>query len=168
MGQAGPALRKEAAAAAPMPRSAGDVVGRDAAPVRPTARTWLEVEDEDATWLARKLVHERPRWAGVVIPAFFVHLFWWSYMLNNPEHWALFGERDGAVAGYWATITMVFGSLVAGATSVGGGAVAFPVMTLVLSVPPMVARDFSLLIQTVGMVAASFTIVYQRIAVDWK
>ena len=92
-------------------------------------------------------------------------------MVNNSELFSLFGGGTGdgslagysSVAGYWASITMVFGSLVAGATSVGGGAVAFPVMTLVLDVAPAVARDFSMMIQTVGMVAATFTILYQQV-----
>ena len=122
-------------------------------------------------WLSKQIVWERPRWAGIAIPAFFVHLFWWSYMINNHELFSLFGGGTGdgslagysSVAGYWASITMVFGSLVAGATSVGGGAVAFPVMTLVLDVAPAVARDFSMMIQTVGMVAATFTILYQQV-----
>ena len=35
-------------------------------------------------------------------------------------------------------------------TSEGGGAVAFPVMTLALEIPPSVARDFSLMIQSCG------------------
>ena len=35
-------------------------------------------------------------------------------------------------------------------TSEGGGAVAFPVMTLALSITPAVARDFSLMIQSCG------------------
>ena len=35
-------------------------------------------------------------------------------------------------------------------TSEGGGAVAFPVMTLALHISPMVARDFSLMIQACG------------------
>ena len=37
-----------------------------------------------------------------------------------------------------------------GMTSEGGGAVAFPVMTLALNIPPPVARDFSLMIQSCG------------------
>ncbi len=48
------------------------------------------------------------------------------------------------------TITMIFGSMVAGATSEGGGAVAFPVMTLALQIKPAVARDFSLMTQSCG------------------
>jgi hypothetical protein len=48
------------------------------------------------------------------------------------------------------TITMLIGSFIGGATSEGGGAVAFPVMTLVLKLAPSVARDFSLMIQCCG------------------
>ncbi len=63
------------------------------------------------------------------------------------------------------TITMVVGSFVAGSTTLGGGAVAFPVMTLLLSTTPASARDFALMIQTIGMGAATFTIVYTRISI---
>lgn len=40
--------------------------------------------------------------------------------------------------------------VIAGMTSEGGGAVAFPVMTLALGLTPAVARDFSLMIQSCG------------------
>ncbi|KAI6172302.1 hypothetical protein M3Y98_00957700 [Aphelenchoides besseyi] len=70
-------------------------------------------------------------------------------------------------------ITMVFGALVGGATSEGGGcsntiSVAFPVMTLLLNVPPIVARDFSLMIQSTGMAASSFTILWMRVKLEWS
>ena len=51
---------------------------------------------------------------------------------------------------YLMSLTMIFGSMVAGATSEGGGAVAFPVMTLALKIPPSIARDFSLMTQSCG------------------
>ena len=41
---------------------------------------------------------------------------------------------------YALSITMVFGSLVAGATSEGGASVAFPIMTLLLGIKPFIAR----------------------------
>ena len=41
-------------------------------------------------------------------------------------------------------------NLFLGMTSEGGGAVAFPVMTLLLKIDPKVARDFSLMVQSVG------------------
>ena len=63
---------------------------------------------------------------------------------------------------------MVFGSFVAGATSMGGGAVAFPVLTKLLAVAPENAKLFSLAIQSVGMTSASFTIVLMRLPVLWR
>ena len=69
------------------------------------------------------------------------------------------GGGWGRVADHWAAaLTMVFGSFVAGSTPQGGGAVAFPVFTKILSVPTEVARSFSLMIQTVGMGAAGLAI----------
>ena len=47
---------------------------------------------------------------------------------------------------------MVFGATIGGMTSEGGGAVAFPVMTLALGIKPSVARDFSLMIQSCGKI----------------
>ena len=60
-------------------------------------------------------------------------------------------------------IVMIFGSLVAGATSEGAGAIAFPVMTLVFSLAPIIARDFSMMSQSVGMSAAVFTLIFMRV-----
>jgi len=73
------------------------------------------------------------------------------------------------VIGQWpASITMVFGSIVAGSTPQGGGAVAFPVFTKLLDVPAEVARTFSLCIQTVGMSAAALSIIINRRPVEWR
>ena len=66
------------------------------------------------------------------------------------------------------TLTMVFGSFIAGATSEGGGAVAFPVFTKVLHIAPQDAKIFSLAIQSIGMVAATLTIIVMRVAVEWR
>ncbi len=64
------------------------------------------------------------------------------------------------------SITMIFGSMVAGATSEGGGAIAFPVMTLLYKIPPYVARDFSLFIQSFGMTAALFTMRKNKLSIS--
>lgn len=73
------------------------------------------------------------------------------------------------VAANWEiALTMVIGSLVAGATSEGGGAVAFPVFTKILHVHPHDAKVFALAIQSVGMTAASVFIVLTRVAVEWR
>lgn len=65
-------------------------------------------------------------------------------------------------------LTMVFGSLVGGGTSEGGGAVAFPVFTKLLGIPPSEARVFSLAIQSIGMTCASLTILYMKTKIDWR
>jgi uncharacterized protein len=81
----------------------------------------------------------------------------------------VFLAQDGIelVIRYWyLPLTMAFGSFVAGATSEGGGAIAFPVLTLVLSISPTVARDFSLLIQSVGMSAASLWIWKMEVPIE--
>ncbi len=67
-----------------------------------------------------------------------------------------------------ATATMTLAAFVAGATAEGGGAIAFPVFTLGLGIAPDVARDFSFLIQAVGMGSASLTIVAARIPLCWR
>ncbi len=63
-------------------------------------------------------------------------------------------------------VVMAIGSFVAGASSEGGGAVAFPVMTLVLDIPPAIARNFSLGIQSVGMTAAAYFVLRQKIPTE--
>ena len=78
------------------------------------------------------------------------------YLFDQSPHWT----RD-----WFMSVTMLFGSLMAGATSEGGGAVAFPVMTLFFNISPKVARDFSLLIQSFGMTAALFTILKSKIPI---
>ena len=53
------------------------------------------------------------------------------------------GERFGLFTDNWfMSVTMAVGSFIAGATSEGGGAVAFPVMTLGFKIPPH-RQDFS-------------------------
>lgn len=72
------------------------------------------------------------------------------------------------VENWQVTLTMVFGSIIAGATSEGGGAVAFPVFTKILHIDPGNARLFSLAIQSIGMTAASIIIIVSRIPVEWR
>ncbi|MEM9120494.1 MAG: sulfite exporter TauE/SafE family protein [Cyanobacteria bacterium P01_F01_bin.56] len=63
---------------------------------------------------------------------------------------------------------MAFGSVIAGGTSVGGGAVAFPVFTKLLQIPPYDAKVFSLAIQAVGMSAAAIAIWLTGIRVETR
>jgi uncharacterized membrane protein YfcA len=86
--------------------------------------------------------------------------------------WAVYLSLTGGFALYrthWpAPLTMVLGSFIAGASSEGGGAVAFPVFTLLLDIPPAVARNFSFAIQSIGMTSASLLIIGLRIPVEWN
>ena len=65
------------------------------------------------------------------------------------EHW------------YYAGM-MVAGAFVAGFTPEGGGAVAFPVLNVFLHVDRVLARDFSMMIQSVGMTSASIFILSHK------
>lgn len=57
---------------------------------------------------------------------------------------------------------MVVGAFVAGLTPEGGGAVAFPVLSVFFSVDRILARDFSLMIQSIGMTSASIFILTNK------
>lgn len=103
------------------------------------------------------------------IPFVIVQCIWWSYMLTGGNLNLFVGRVGSEQKPRWmVTLTMVFGSMVAGATSEGGAAVAFPILTLVMGVLPSIARDFSFLIQSVGMTAAAFSILYMGIKIEYK
>lgn len=83
--------------------------------------------------------------------------------------WLMFGGRDAIrhlLVDWKIALTMVFGSIVGGGTSEGGGAVAFPVFTKVLNISAYDARNFSLAIQSVGMGCASLSILFLRIPIE--
>ncbi len=89
-----------------------------------------------------------------------VWIIWLLY--TQPDSLLIFSEN-------WpVTLTMVFASFIAGATSEGGGAIAFPIFTKVLHIAPLEAKIFSLAIQSVGMVAATLTIIVMRVPVEWR
>lgn len=96
----------------------------------------------------------------ILAPVILMMLFWAFYMYAQ-NNWHLFAEL-------WPmSLTMVFGSFIAGASAEGGGAVAFPVMTLIFEIPPESARNFSLAIQSVGMTTASYLILVKRFKVEY-
>uniref|UniRef100_A0A8R1HM63 Membrane transporter protein n=1 Tax=Caenorhabditis japonica TaxID=281687 RepID=A0A8R1HM63_CAEJA len=65
-------------------------------------------------------------------------------------------------------VTMIFGALVAGMTAEGAGAVAFPVMTLILHLAPSIARDFSLMTQSIGMMSALVCVIFMKVKYEGK
>ena len=104
----------------------------------------------------------RKHFIGVsVLVAVTVWIVWLN--LAGPSH-----ALANLLVNWKAAATMIFGSMVAGGTSMGGGAVAFPVFTKVLHVPPTEAKVFSLAIQSIGMSAASLTIMAMKTKVEWR
>ena len=114
-------------------------------------------------------IYERyRRLCSFIIPATVVWVIWWSYMFFTKDSFAVFNEKIGSFNKplFLVSITMIFGALVAGATSEGGAAIAFPVLTLTMGVSPPIARDFSYLIQSVGMTSAAFSILFMGVKIE--
>ena len=88
-------------------------------------------------------------------------IIWFVYMTSTAQ-WQLFSNL------WFMSVTMAFGSFIAGASAEGGGAVAFPVMTLIFKIHPEVARNFSLAIQSIGMGTASLLIISRKIKVEYR
>ena len=57
--------------------------------------------------LHKRFILRHRRIIGLIGPALLVHFFWWGIMIEH-NLWHLFSDK------YFMTITMVFGSLVAG------------------------------------------------------
>jgi uncharacterized membrane protein YfcA len=90
-----------------------------------------------------------PVWAAAVLTT-------WLYLLLTGPGFALYDT-------HWLyAFMMIFGSAVAGFTPEGGGAVAFPILSLYFNIPPTAARDFSLAIQSIGMVSAAIWILTRK------
>uniref|UniRef100_A0A8R1DL68 Membrane transporter protein n=1 Tax=Caenorhabditis japonica TaxID=281687 RepID=A0A8R1DL68_CAEJA len=96
------------------------------------------------------------KFVAVLIPLVLIHAIWWATAIRHDFFpW----YKD-----YWhMPVTMIVGALISGMTAEGAGAVAFPVMTLILHLAPSIARDFSLMIQSVGMMAAMVCVVFMKV-----
>ncbi len=86
----------------------------------------------------------------------------WGWYLTTLPDPAMLTRR------WAATLTMIFGSFIAGASPEGSAAISYPVFTLLLKIPPPVARNFSFAIQSIGMTSASLLILGLRVRVDWN
>lgn len=86
----------------------------------------------------------------------------WAIAMSHLKWWGMFAET-------WPmTLTMVFGSFIAGATAEGGGAVAFPVFTKLFGIASQDAKVFAFMIQSFGMTTAGLFIYLKRIPVLWN
>lgn len=110
-----------------------------------------------------KIVPRIPKYKGLVTLAIAIS-FWTAWLIILG-----YQEAISHLINHWEiALTMVFGSIIAGGTSIGGGAVAFPVFTKLLHISPYDAKVFSLAIQSVGMGAASLAVCLTGIRVEWR
>lgn len=86
----------------------------------------------------------------------------WLVLSFGLGHWA------EARAHWQVAVAMALGSFVAGSTPMGGGTVGFPVLVLLFDQPAADGRNFSFLIQSIGMTSAALFIVARRIPVEWR
>ncbi|CAJ1951708.1 unnamed protein product [Cylindrotheca closterium] len=100
----------------------------------------------------------RTTWGGVIrfLPAMMVLPVWLTIALREKV------LLDSFRSYYPLSVAMIFGSMIAGSTPLGGGVVAFPISVLVIGFSPSQGRDFSLMIQSIGMTSASFLIVMNK------
>lgn len=107
------------------------------------------------------MLENTSKWTKWILAPIVLLVLGWAMYMSVNDRWHLFTEL------WFMSVTMVFGSFIAGASAEGGGAVAFPVMTLIFKIPPEVARNFSLAIQSVGMTTASYLILVKRYKVEY-
>ncbi|EFO98629.1 hypothetical protein CRE_20223 [Caenorhabditis remanei] len=101
------------------------------------------------------------KFVAMLIPFLLIHCVWWSTAIRHN----LFQYYHD----YWhMPVTMALGSFVGGMTSEGSGAVAFPVMTLALHIKPEIARDFSLMIQSIGMTSALVCVLFMKVKFEHR
>jgi uncharacterized protein len=95
---------------------------------------------------------------------------WYAYAGGILSGWIVltigFGLLPEVLQQWPMALIMILGSLVAGSTPMGGGAVSFPVLVLWLGVSPNNARDFGLMIQAVGMTSAMIFILCRRVPIQ--
>lgn len=82
-----------------------------------------------------------------------VFLAWLIYMGSN-NSWGVYTD------GWPMALTAILGSFVAGCSPLGGGAIAYPVLVLLLNVVSKEARIFAMMQQSIGMTSASWRIMF--------
>lgn len=89
---------------------------------------------------------------------------WWFVvaMVGWGVLFAAFNSLSFFVEHWHYPAIMVLGAFVAGLTPEGGGAVAFPMLSVFFDIDRVLARDFSLMIQSIGMTSASIYILTHR------
>ena len=98
--------------------------------------------------------------------------YWFAYVAALYVAWLIlafgFGYWEQVKAHWPIALVMIFGSVVAGSTPMGGGTVAFPFLVLVFHQPPNLGRNFGLAIQALGMTSAMIFILCRRTPIQLR
>jgi uncharacterized membrane protein YfcA len=95
-------------------------------------------------------------------------LLWLGFFYGTWLALVALGSLWSVIAGHWPiAVAMAAGSYFAGSTPMGGGTVGFPVLVLLMGEPAALGRDFSLAVQSIGMVSASVFILSTRRPLEW-
>ena len=101
-------------------------------------------------------------------PVIWPFLAWLAVFYSSWLALVVLGGHFDTVLAHWPIgLAMIGGSFVAGSTPMGGGAVGFPTLVLVLDLPATLGRDFSFAVQSIGMTSASILILCRRQELEW-
>jgi uncharacterized membrane protein YfcA len=102
----------------------------------------------------------RERWLFVVWLVVFYTA--WTGIVVSGGLWSV-------VRAHWPiSVAMAGGSFVGGSSPVAGGTVGFPVLVYLFDHPARLGRNFSLAIQSIGMVSASIYILTRGRRLEWR
>jgi uncharacterized protein len=86
----------------------------------------------------------------------------WLWLVTEGGLWPV------AASNWPVAAAMALGSFFAGSTPFGGGVVGFPALVFLLGEGGSLGRDFSMAVQSIGMVSASVYILSNRLPVNWS
>lgn len=122
----------------------------------------------DTTHSVTRVLHMEHRYRVDVEPKAYLWL-WFLWLVGFYTVWVMLvvlqNDWDKVVDHWPISIAMALGSYAAGATPMGGGTVGFPVLVMWYEMPSSLGRDFSFVIQAIGMTSASILIFVRRQAI---
>ena len=133
---------------------------------------WCRSESKTAgSWSKRIQGAEEPAVTAERRPRKMVRRLFALWLLAFSGVWLILvvaGAHGAALIRHWPImVAMALGSYFGSSTPMGGGAIGFPVLVLLLGEPAAVGRDFSFAIQAVGMTSASLYIFARGVRVAW-
>ena len=127
---------------------------------RPLGKTDMEIKLlQRSTPMANEMAPARIHWS--------LFKYWYLYIAAFFTVWVVpvagWGLFPDVIRQWPIAIVMVLGSLVAGSTAMGGGAICFAYLVSWTGASPGSARDFGLMIQALGMTSAMIYVFCRRI-----